>query len=119
MAPDDHDFEWLDPGGPEPKDVGKWLTPTGWSWDGDSLMLAEYVGFELYLKIRDRLTTTNVPTDVHNVLIQELIDTHDESLFDNGVACATLMHTQNAPGQLLMDMQVMDSTHMPPLTGVL
>ena len=48
---------WSDPGGPDPDDPGTPKDPDdrGWSWDEVSLACGEYVGFKLYLQLRDRL----------------------------------------------------------------
>jgi hypothetical protein len=88
---DDMADAWPDPGGPEPDDAA-WLTPqTGWTWDADSLMMGEYVGYPLYLRLRDRLQSLRLPTTTHNQLIQTMIDTHDVSVFDHGEARSTLI----------------------------
>ena len=93
MSRDMYEPPWNDPGGPSPDDH-MWLTPaSGWSWDADSLSMGEYVGYPLYLRLRDRLQTLRLPTQTHNAVIQELIDMHDVGAIDHGVACSTLIVT--------------------------
>ena len=53
--------------------------------------MGEYVGYALYLKLRDRLCKLGVPTTAHDTLIQHLIDTHDASALEEGGARATLV----------------------------
>ena len=75
-----------------PPDHPDWLpAPEHWSWDQDSLACGEYVTFPLYLRLRQRLCELRLPDDTHNLLIQELIDTHDDSLMDHGEARSTLV----------------------------
>lgn len=50
-----------------------------WSWDAESMVMGEYTGFPLYLKLRDRMCSLHIPVQAHNLLIQELVDSHDEA----------------------------------------
>ena len=78
-----------------PEDHPDYLpTPQGWTWDVASVQTGEYVTFPLYLRLRQRLCELRVPDDTHNLLIQELIDTHDDSLMDHGAARSTLVVQQ-------------------------
>jgi len=65
--------------------------PQGWTWDELSVQTGEYVTFPLYLRLRQRLCELRLPDETHNLLIQELIDTHDDSLMDHGTARSTLV----------------------------
>ena len=91
MTTEDWWDAWEDPGGPEPTDG--WLTPGDgtWEWTPESLLMGEYVGYALYLKLRDRLCKLGVPTTAHDTLIQHLIDTHYASALEEGGARATLV----------------------------
>lgn len=62
-----------------------------WSWDEKNLAVGEYVGFPLYLCLRDRLCTTAIPTKDHNRVIMAMIDMHDDELVNNGIGCSTLV----------------------------
>ena len=119
MSRDAYDPPWNDPGGPEPDD-DTWLTPaSGWSWDADSLMMGEYVGYPLYLRLRDRLQTLRLPTQTHNAVIQELIDTHDVGAIDHGVACGTLIVTTRdlLDTYQVHDVSILDVEAFAPLSG--
>ena len=128
MDDDDWIEHWLNPGGPEPGNTpdtpadtdSSWLTPTsGWSWDADSLMMGEYVGYPLYLRLRDRLTTLELPLNTHDTIIRDMIDTHDVSALDHGSACATLVTTTASDAAYKMHtINIMDVTEFAPLTGV-
>lgn len=110
---------WPDPGGPEPDDP-EWLTPqTGWTWDADALMMGEYVGYPLYLRLRDRLQSLRLPAQTHDALIRELIDTHDVGAIDHGSACASLVVTTTdiADTYEVHDITIMDVTELAPLSG--
>ena len=63
----------------------------GWSWDEKNLAVGEYVGFPLYLCLRDRLCTTSIPAKDHNRVIMAMIDMHDDELINNGIGCSTLV----------------------------
>ena len=121
MSDDDWLDAWLNPGGPDATpdpdpDDPMWLAPvTGWAWDVDSLLMGEYVGYPLYLRVRDRLQSLRVPAQAHNLLIQELIDTHDVSALDHGEARSTLVIWDN--GDTGVPMHVLDSTEFAALTG--
>jgi len=80
------DDNWMDAAGNSPEE-----NETGWSWDDESLRLGQYVGYKLYLVLRDRLTTLEVPTVAHNTIITEMIDLHDETLLTRGQGMATLV----------------------------
>ncbi|MEK9697712.1 MAG: hypothetical protein VW270_18240 [Candidatus Poseidoniales archaeon] len=57
-------------------------------------MMAEYVGHKLYLHLRDRMCTLDVPVAVHNMLIRTMIDMHDEGAMVVGAARVTMVtHT--------------------------
>ena len=90
------DTYWSFPGGPD--------APSGhtheWTWDQDSLTHAEYIGMPLYLRLRDRLQSTRVPTVAHNLLMLCLIDSYDSQVLDTGVACVTLITTTAGTGSL-------------------
>lgn len=116
MINDDKD-PWPDPAGPDPDDPA-WLTPAGdWTWDKDSLMMGEYVGFALYLRLRDRLCTIGLPVTTHNLIIQELVDTHDAGAVTALTPRATLV-VNDADG-VLVDMAVLDHEEMGALTDMM
>jgi len=84
---------WDDPGGPEPDDEKERPdSQEDWHWDAESLAMGEYVTFPLYLSLRDRLHTLRVPAIIHNVVIKEMIDAHDDSALDGHGACSTLVY---------------------------
>lgn len=97
-----------------------WLTPvTGWAWDADALMMGEYVGYPLYLRLRDRLTTLCLPINTHDTIIRDMIDTHDVGAIDHGSACVTLVTTTASNMEYHMHtINIMDATEFAPLTGV-
>ena len=104
---------------PDPLDTPSdmWLMPvTGWDWDQQSLLMGEYVGYPLYLRLRERLQTLRVPVQAHDVLIQQMIDTHDASAVTHGQARSTCVIWSNM--QLHMPVEVLDSTEWPTLTGI-
>ena len=108
MINDDKD-PWPEPAGPDPDDQSNpWLTPANhaWSWDEESLNLGEYVGFEPYLRLRDRMCELQIPEHTHNLLIETLIDTHDVNYMNHGVACVTLI-TQDQDG-LIDDVHIVN-----------
>ena len=83
----------VDPGGPDPDDNKERPdSQEDWDWDTESLAMGEYVGFPLYLSLRDRLHTLRIPSTVHNVVIKEMIDAHDDSALDGTGACSTLVY---------------------------
>ena len=92
-TPDDHDGEW--------------------DWDDDALATGEYVGYKLYLKLRDRLTTLTVPTEAHNLIILEMIHCHDTMLIEDGVGCSTLLYRAR-PGQERVELEVMGPDQIGP-----
>ena len=128
MDEDDWIEHWLNPGGPESHDTGdmsdhthsSWLTPaSGWAWDADALMMGEYVGYPLYLRLRDRLTTLELPHNTHDTIIRDMIDTHDVGAIDHGSACVTLVTTTASNTDYHMHMiNILDVTQFAPLTGV-
>ena len=84
---------WDGPGGPDPDDKSdRPDSEKDWHWDSESMAMGEYVGFPLYLSVRDRLQTLRMPTTVHNVIIREMIDMHDDSALDGEGACSTLIY---------------------------
>ena len=128
MDEDDWIEHWLNPGGPEPghdhdtpdQTDSSWLTPaSGWTWDADALMMGEYVGYPLYLRLRDRLTTLQLPLNTHDTIIRDMIDTHDVGAIDHGSACVTLVTTTASNAVYHMHtINIMDATEFAPLTGV-
>lgn len=62
-----------------------------WSWDAKNLAVGEYVGFPLYLALRDRLCNTAIPAKDHNRVILHMIDMHDDELINKGIGCSTLV----------------------------
>ena len=119
MSHDDWSDEWMNPAGPDAEpdaDDASWLVPvTGWDWDVDSLMMGEYVGYPLYLRVRNRLQQLRVPTQACNRIIQELIDTHDVSAFDHGEARSTLVMWD--VDKHVVSMEILDSSEFSALTG--
>lgn len=104
---------------PDPLDTTSdmWLVPvTGWDWDQQSLIMGEYVGYPLYLRLRERLQSLRVPVLAHDVLIQQMIDTHDASAVAHGEARSTCVIWSDL--QLHMPVEVLDSTEWPTLTGI-
>jgi hypothetical protein len=97
--------DWTNPAGAEPDDaddpLGGWLRPTGWQWDAQSLSMGEYVGFELYLLLRDRFCSLGLPMESHDLLIQEMIDTHDVGLYTDGRAKVTMWYNSSKPGAVV------------------
>lgn len=89
---------------------------TGWNWTAESLMMGEYVGYELYLQLRSRLSDLGVPTQAHDVLIQDLIDTHDASALTDQGACATLA-IWDVSG-LTQPMAIWDATEYPAIDQI-
>ena len=119
MSRDLSDDAWESAGGPSPEDDA-WLTPvSGWQWDTEALMLGEYVGYPLYLRLRDRLQSLRLPPDTHNQVITELIDMHDHGMLDHGVACSSLLVTVAAvgDGHLFHQVQLLDVEQLAPLAG--
>ena len=119
MSRDMHDATDHNTPDPDPLHAA-WLTPvSGWTWDADSLMMGEYVGYPLYLRLRDRLQTLRLPADTHNTVIQELIDMHDVAAIDAGVACSSLVvRTCQAGDHMLWHgVEFHDVTQLAPLSG--
>ena len=79
-------------------------------------MMGEYVGYPLYLKVRDRLCTLDIPTQAHNRIIQEMIDMHDMSAMTEGAARSTLICWDT--GGAVVPMEIASATEFPELTGV-
>jgi hypothetical protein len=79
------------------------------------LLMGEYVGYPLYLRVRDRLATLDIPTQAHNRIIQELIDCHDASALTEGAARSTLICWDN--GGNVVPMEIASATEFPELTG--
>ena len=119
MSLDDWLHDCFDPDGPTPDPDSNhpmWLEPqTGWTWDMDSLMMGEYVGYPLYLRIRDRLTTLDIPTPAHNRIIQELVDCHDASALTEGAARSTLVCWD--AGGVVVPMEIRSATEFGELSG--
>ena len=109
---------WSSELGPDATDAA-WLTPASaqWSWDAESLLMGELVGYPLYLRLRDRLCELNIPTVAHDVLIQEMIECHDESLLEQGVACSTLLFHDRGDTQDRVEMVVLDMASMGPISA--
>ena len=83
-----------------------------WTWDEPSLRLAEHVGHQLYLLLRDRLHTLRIPHQVHNELIQRLMLCHDEHALASGEGQATLI-TMGDEHQELVPMAILDGREFP------
>ena len=81
-----------------------------WEWDAESLELGEYVGFKLYLELRDRLCTIKVPGVLHNALIQKLIHAYDDCALLAGEALCTFIYDTN--GTSMIGMEIVDGTKM-------
>ena len=120
MSDDDWLDAWMNPGGPEPDPSHEdpaWLTTSpGWTWDADSLMMGEYVGYPLYLRVRDRVQSLHIPTQAHNRIIQELVDCQDMSALAEGAARSTLICWDT--GGNIVPMEIVSATEFPELTGV-
>lgn len=93
---------------------GKTPSPhgAGWTWDEPSLRLAEHVGHQLYLLLRDRLHTLRIPHEVHNELIERLLHAHDEWALASGEGQATLI-TMGDEHQELVPMAILDGREFP------
>ena len=104
MINDDKD-PWPEPGGPEPHE---------WHWTPESHEMAEYVGLELYLQMRDRLSSLDVPASTHDLVLERLIDWHDLNYMNHGVACVTLITRSNG-SSLLMDLDIVGPDEHPPM----
>jgi hypothetical protein len=119
MSHDDWSDEWMNPGGPDAEpdaSDSSWLVPvTGWEWDADSLRMGEYVGYPLYLSVRDRLQHLRVPANCHNRLIQQMIDMHDVSAFELGEARSTLIMWDVDAN--MMPMAIVDASRFAPLSA--
>lgn len=97
---------WSDPGGPEPDDDD--ATSDTWSWDDVSLACGEYVGFALYLRLRDRLQSLGVPGDTHNRIIIQMIHTHDDSAIKGPAARCTLVYHKGSDQTAPIKMDIYD-----------
>jgi len=84
----------------------------GWTWDQPSLLLAEQVGHQLYLLLRDRLHELRIPHEVHNELIERLMLCHDEHSHASGEGQATLI-TMGDDTQDLVPMAILDGREFP------
>ena len=94
--------DWPEPADDDPLDpLSNWLSPAGWQWDAQSLSMGEYVGFELYLLLRDRFTQLHIPPDTHDLLIQEMIDTHDVGLYTDARGKVTMCYIEDTPTTVL------------------
>lgn len=81
----------------------------GWDWNTESLLTGEYVGYRLYLLLRNRLHQLGMPEALHDPVILHMIDTYDmDSLIKahDGSACVTMVY--RAPGWF----QVLDSQEL-------
>ena len=81
-----------------------------WDWDKDSLELGEYVGFPLYLSIRDRLCSAKVPSLMHNALIEKFIHAYDDCALAAGKAQCTLIVDRT--GTSFLGLEIVDGTKM-------
>lgn len=119
MSHDDWTHDWMEPVDPDEEpdaSDSSWLTPvSGWTWDADSLRMGEYVGYPLYLSVRDRLQHLRVPSDCHNQLIQQMIDMHDVSAFEQGAARSTLIMWD--VDERVMPMVIVDASRFAPLSA--
>jgi hypothetical protein len=92
--------DWLNFLNLGPEEDGDSSEPAGgdsdaeWEWDQDSFIQAKNTGLELYLQLRDRLTTLTIPAWSHNKVIEEMMHTHDAALITDQVLCATLVYTK-------------------------
>lgn len=80
-----------------------------WDWTPDSLITGEYVGYRLYLQLRNRMHQLDVLPALHDPIILHMIDTYDmDDLIKahDGSACVTMVYRQ--PGWF----QVMDSQEL-------
>lgn len=118
MSPDSH--VWFDglsgdsPADPPP-DHPSFLKLVDWQWTTDHLLMAEYVGYPLYLRLRDRMQSLRLPTQVHDTLIQEMIDMHDVEAIDTGTG-RSIMIVRDQPG-LVQPVEVMGGTEFDRLTA--
>lgn len=118
MSPDSH--VWFDglsgdsPADPPP-DHPSFLEMVDWQWTTDHLLMAEYVGYPLYLRLRDRMQSLRLPTQVHDTLIQEMIDMHDQEAIDTG-AGRSIMIIRDQPG-LVQPVEVLCGTEFDRLTA--
>jgi hypothetical protein len=62
-----------------------------YDYNEDDISVAEYVGFPLYISIRNRLTDLGCPYELVNPIIVEAIDVHDLHVFNNGVNNSTIV----------------------------
>lgn len=68
-----HDTPWDDPGGPSPDpEEPTWDDLFRWEWDDRSVDLASQTGYPLYLQLRDRLVSLQIPVTEHNGYIEEM-----------------------------------------------
>ena len=84
--------------------------PEKWEWDVESLELGEFVGFKLYLELRDRLCTIRVPGVLHNALIERWIQAYDECALAVGKAQCTFIYDKS--GTSMFGMEIVDGTKM-------
>ena len=99
---------WQDASGASPEDHDG-----EWEWDDEALTTGEYVGYKLYLRMRDRLTSLRIPGEAHNLIILEMIHCHDHNLLDRGVGCSTLLYRAKEDGQPV-ELDVVDSDQIAP-----
>lgn len=101
---------WNNPGGPDPDDHDdpEEEAGRGWSWDEVSLACGEYVGFKLYLQLRDRLCSLAIPKNTHNRIIIEMIHTHDDSAIKGPAARSTLVYHRCSDDSALIKMDIYD-----------
>jgi len=109
---------WASAGGPSPDDMWLKSEHAKWEWSPESLLMGEYVGFELYLRLRNRLTRLQLPHSCHDMLIKELIDHHDAAALDGHGACATLICTDVDMPDMITDMHIVDSRGCPPISAM-
>lgn len=57
----------------------------------EDLLLAEYVGFPLYVSVRTRLEDLGCPVELVNAAIGEAIAVHDENKMKNGVGFSEIV----------------------------
>ena len=93
--------DYTDASGASPEPSGD-----GWTWDRESLVMGAYTGFRLYLVLRDRLTTLDIPAVAHNRIIEEMIAIHDEELIDAGAGLSTLI-MWSALDQTMVPMEIL------------
>ena len=63
----------------------------------EDLVIAEYVGFPLYVSLRNRLVELECPIEMINTVIAEAIETHDIAAVEAGINGATIVTDASDP----------------------